>query len=80
MGNGRKVVSNTANGNLTPQQNTVKTNNSSSRSKKQREREEREKIVIWKQPLKTLEYFTKEVFVLLYTFGKKYGFFSFLLN
>ncbi|KAB0791277.1 hypothetical protein PPYR_03077 [Photinus pyralis] len=69
--NSRKNAASAANGNATPQPATAKSVHSNTRLKKQREREEREKIVIWKQPVRTLEYFAKEIFVLLYTFGKK---------
>lgn len=70
MMNARKTITNTANGNVASS-NSSKPTNSSNRLKKQREREERDKIVIWKQPIRTLEYFTKEIFFLMYTFGKK---------
>lgn len=71
MGNVKKNALNTANGNVSTQNTVKSTAGSTSRSRKQKEREERERLVIWKQPIKTLEYFTKEVFVLLYTYGKK---------
>ncbi|XP_065170592.1 vacuole membrane protein 1-like isoform X3 [Atheta coriaria] len=42
-----------------------------SKAQKLREREERESYVLWKRPLGTIEYFTKETLILLYTYGKQ---------
>jgi hypothetical protein len=39
--------------------------------RKENERKEKESLVLWKRPLTTVEYSTKEVFVLLTTYGKK---------
>ena len=39
--------------------------------KKEMERREREKIVLWRSPLTTLQYFTMEAGVLLYLLGLK---------
>lgn len=39
---------------------------------KELEKAERESIVLWKQPLLTLEYFNKEVFELSCIYGHKY--------
>ncbi|KAF5307405.1 hypothetical protein FQR65_LT06919 [Abscondita terminalis] len=72
MVNTRKsATTTTANGNIAPTTGATKPSNTSNRMKKQREREEREKIVVWKHPIKTLEYFTKELFFLMCTFGRK---------
>ncbi|KAF5286550.1 hypothetical protein FQA39_LY16233 [Lamprigera yunnana] len=72
MVNTRKTIASTSNGNVTPSTpSATKPSSSTNRLKKQREREEREKIVIWKQPIRTLEYFIKELFFLIYIFGKK---------
>lgn len=64
----------TSNGNATLSQNNVQKTQTeiNSRQNKQMEREEREGIVIWKRPVTTLEYFAKEVFILLQTYGQKY--------
>ncbi|XP_068901927.1 vacuole membrane protein 1 isoform X2 [Tenebrio molitor] len=39
--------------------------------RKENERKEKESLVLWKRPLTTVEYSTREVFVLLTTYGKK---------
>ena len=36
------------------------------------ERAERERLVLWRAPLKTLRYFTAESFILLYSLGERY--------
>lgn len=37
-------------------------------------RQEQNNLVLWKQPLTTIEYATREIFILLTTYGKKYVF------
>lgn len=39
--------------------------------RKERERKEKENIVLWKQPLTTIEYSAKEITILLTTYGRK---------
>ena len=36
------------------------------------ERADRERLVLWRAPLKTLRYFTAESFILLYSLGERY--------
>lgn len=69
VNNKRNVVP-TTNGNANPH-NDAKYSNAVSRAKKQKEREEMQDIVLYKQPVKTLEYFIKELFFKFYTYGKK---------
>lgn len=59
----RKDTSPEANGNNPPRIDSP--------SLKELERRERETIVIWRKPITTLEYFVKELFIVLYTYGKK---------
>lgn len=70
-GTKRKEATNT-NGSL-PAPSQIKTNQQQQidRQRKEKEREERESLVLWKQPLKTVEYFSKEVFILLSIWCKK---------
>lgn len=42
-----------------------------SQSDRRREKEEQSKLVIWRKPLTTLEYFGRELFLDLYTYGTK---------
>ncbi|XP_018326635.1 vacuole membrane protein 1 isoform X3 [Agrilus planipennis] len=71
MSGNAKVKEPTANGNSVFEIASNKKTNSTSKHKKQGEKLERESLVLWRRPLKTLEYFFKEVFVLLYTYGNK---------
>lgn len=41
------------------------------KTRKENERKEKESLVLWKKPLTTIEYSTKEVFILLTMYGKK---------
>lgn len=52
-------------------QNNIKTKNHAEQQKKEKERQERESLVLWKRPVVTVEYFIREVFMLLSTYGKK---------
>lgn len=68
----RKEVSIASNGsvpNVDPKENI--TENVQSRRSRQLEKEDRQSLVIWKRPFTTLEYFVKEVFMLLHTYGQK---------
>lgn len=61
----RKDSSPEANGNNPPRIDSTE-------RQKELEKKEREGIVIWRRPITTLEYFIKELFIVLYTYGKKY--------
>lgn len=68
----RKNDSTNTNGSL-PSTSQTKTNQQSQidRQRKEKEREERESLVLWKKPIQTIEYFLKEVFILLSIWCKK---------
>nr|XP_023015659.1 vacuole membrane protein 1 isoform X2 [Leptinotarsa decemlineata]XP_023015660.1 vacuole membrane protein 1 isoform X2 [Leptinotarsa decemlineata] len=72
---GNKMVNQTKRKDATAQQNgdTVQnhTKNKSTEEQKKKEKTERESIVLWKRPLITIEYFFRECYVLLSTYGKK---------
>lgn len=51
--------------------NNIRTKNHAEQQKKEKERLERESLVLWKRPIVTVEYFVREVFILLSTYGKK---------
>ncbi|KAJ8958051.1 hypothetical protein NQ318_002060, partial [Aromia moschata] len=65
----RKDASATLNGSNV--QNNTKAKNNTDQQRKERERKERESLVLWKRPITTVEYFFREVSVLLSTYGKK---------
>ncbi|KAF7283517.1 transport and Golgi organization 5 isoform X2 [Rhynchophorus ferrugineus] len=64
----------TSNGNIIQSNANGKTKNTlndAQKRQKEKEREERESIVLWKKPLLTLEYFSKECGELVTYYGKK---------
>ncbi|EFA04843.1 vacuole membrane protein 1 isoform X1 [Tribolium castaneum] len=56
---------------VTPDETPTGGGDLTERTRKEKERKERESLVLWKRPLTTLEYSTKEVIVLLTTYGRK---------
>lgn len=51
--------------------NNRKNKNHNEQQKKELEKADRKKLVLWKKPLVTMEYFFREIFVLLTTYGKR---------
>ena len=43
-----------------------------SQAAKERLKEEREQILLWKQPLTTINYSTRELLITLFEWGKRY--------
>ncbi|XP_023311263.1 vacuole membrane protein 1-like [Anoplophora glabripennis] len=52
-------------------QNNIRTKNHAEQQKREKERQDRESLVLWKRPIVTVEYFIREVIILLSTYGKK---------
>ncbi|KAJ8921223.1 hypothetical protein NQ315_013695 [Exocentrus adspersus] len=65
----RQEGSITVNGNNV--QNHTRTKNHAEQQRKEKERKDRESLVLWRRPLITIEYFVREVFILLSTYGRK---------
>lgn len=67
-----KRKNNSTNGTaVTPEETSSGDFSDTERTRKETERKERESLVLWKRPITTIEYSTKEVFVLLTTYGKR---------
>lgn len=65
----RSVATATMNGNVA--HNNKKSKNVSEQERKDQEKKYRRSIVLWKRPLVTIEYFFREIVILLITYGKK---------
>ncbi|KAJ8972857.1 hypothetical protein NQ317_010281 [Molorchus minor] len=68
-GTNRKDATMALNGNNV--QNNIKTKNNTDQQRKEKEKKDRESLVLWKRPLTTMEYFCREVSILITTYGKK---------
>ncbi|RZB40723.1 vacuole membrane protein 1 [Asbolus verrucosus] len=68
----RKDTNTTTNGTaVAPEELPGGSGDPNEKLRKENERKERESLVLWKKPLTTIEYSTKEIFILLTTYGRK---------
>ncbi|KAJ8942504.1 hypothetical protein NQ314_010057 [Rhamnusium bicolor] len=68
-GASRKDATTTLNGSNI--QNNTRTKNTAEQQRKDKEKQDRESLLLWKRPVITIEYFFREVVILLTTYGKK---------